>query len=135
MTKKPNSAEKPIESPSGNIPPEQSAPIIALEKVPKDPLMEYLLKALDSGRRIATVRMMLQMPEYAWIGTDNALRHIIQDASTNGLAEFNAIIRLGLHKNRHRVLVDLLGFDAWLDSHRKPPLNPLWLKNEQADKT
>ena len=103
---------------------------IAPEKVPKDPLMEYLLKALDSGRRIATIGMVLRMEEYAWIGTENALRHIIQDASTNGLAEFNAIIRLGLHKNRHRVLLDLSGFDAWVDSHREQPLFPQWLKNE-----
>lgn len=103
---------------------------IAPEKVPKDPLMEYLLAALKSGRRIATVGMMLQLPEYAWVGTENALRHIIHDASTNGLDGFNAIIRLGLHKNRHRVLLDLSGFDAWVDAHREQPLFPQWLKNE-----
>jgi hypothetical protein len=107
---------------------------IALDEVPKDPLMEYLLKALESGRRIATIGMVLEMPEYTWVGTESALRHIIQDASANGLDKFNAIIRLGPHKNRHRVLLDLTAFDAWTDSHRKPPLFPQWLKDEQADK-
>ncbi len=101
---------------------------IAPEKVLRDPLMEYLLKALESGRRVATVDMMLQMPEYEWIGSESVLRHIIQEAPENGLAKFNAIIRLGLHKNRHRVLIDLSAFDAWMDSHRKPPLFPQWLQ-------
>ena len=76
------------------------------------------------GRRVATIRETVAMPEYRHAFTEPALRHYIFESKprrdsrgrilpTNGLLEAGAIIRL----NR-KVLIDLDRFDAWLASHR-----------------
>lgn len=83
------------------------------------------MNALDdvhNGRRLATVRQIPGIPGYGWL-TEPALRHLIFNAQNrlnsrgekiagNGLGR--AVLRIG-----RKILVDLDGFDSWLDEHRQ----------------
>lgn len=46
--------------------------------------------------------------------TENQLRWLIFNASTNGLSEHGAIVRIG-----RRVYIDEDKFDAWIDSQQQ----------------
>lgn len=77
---------------------------------------------LHPRRRLATVRQTTQA--YAGLFTEQGIRDLIFKAEDrfnfrgdrikgNGLADHGAIVRLG-----RRVLIDLDGFESWLDSHK-----------------
>lgn len=90
--------------------------------------------SLSTGRRIVTVKQMLALPEYKWIGGENALRHMIfagttsrqmngKPRQTNGMDKFGVIIRIGKSNYRKKLLIDLDAFDAWVDAQRETPLD------------
>ena len=75
--------------------------------------------------RLATISMMVSMPEYRGVFSPASLRHLVFSArdrqnsrgeSIPGNGLNRAIIRIG-----RRILFDLDEFDAWIDSHREAP--------------
>lgn len=77
---------------------------------------------LQPRNRLATVRQTAEA--YCGLFTEQGIRDLIFKAEDrfnfrgdrikgNGLAEHGAIVRLG-----RRVLIDLDGFESWLDSHK-----------------
>ena len=77
-----------------------------------------------SGKRLATVAQMAELPAYRNAFSASSLRHLIFDSEDrkdskggiirgNGLAEAGVIIRIG-----RKILIDLNRFDGWIDAHR-----------------
>jgi hypothetical protein len=97
--------------------------IIVFKKVRRSPMKITVYKTGSKPpKRLFTIKDVPQQPGYEWLN-ENKLRHYVFKADKrkvdneiregNGLHEAGAIIRCG-----RKVLIDLDGVDAWLESQK-----------------